>query len=148
MTYSHAFFMYLYEICFLVYCSYIKYTTFPHILFINVHDFPIYFCICLYKMWHMNGWHDCLAAQYSQLEKTRGQECSSMGKLWSCSWHSALMVNLQHESERGREWAVPSFLTYTTGAVNVSFIDEDSIGCEIREGWLLMLFLHTAHAEK
>lgn len=32
--------------------------------------------------------------QYSQLEKISGQECSSMGKLCSCSWHSAFMVSL------------------------------------------------------
>lgn len=31
---------------------------------------------------------------YSQLEKVRGQACASMGKLCSCSWHSALMVSL------------------------------------------------------
>lgn len=34
-------------------------------------------------------------ASHSQLEKTRGHECSSMGKLCSCSWHSALMVSLE-----------------------------------------------------
>lgn len=39
----------------------------------------------------------CVHCQYSQLEKTRGQECSSIGKLWSCSWHSALMVILERE---------------------------------------------------
>ena len=32
---------------------------------------------------------------YLQLENSRGQECSSMGKLFSLSWHSASMVNLQ-----------------------------------------------------
>lgn len=141
-----------------MYCSYIKYMISPF----------LFFDMFIQNIWHMNGWHYCLAVQYSQLEKTRGQECSSIGKLWSCSWHSALMVNLQHESEKGREWALPSFLTcsspllwegsatttttalntYTTGDVNVSFIDEDSIGCEIREAWLLMLFSHAAHAEK
>lgn len=36
-------------------------------------------------------------AKNSQLEKTRGQECSSIGKLWSCSWHSALIVILETE---------------------------------------------------
>lgn len=30
-----------------------------------------------------------------QLENSRGQECSSIGKLFSFSWHSASMVNLQ-----------------------------------------------------
>lgn len=32
---------------------------------------------------------------YSQLEKVSGHECSSMGKLCSCSWHSAFMVSLR-----------------------------------------------------
>lgn len=35
--------------------------------------------------------------RYSQLEKMRGQECSSIGKLCSWSWHSAFMVNLWRE---------------------------------------------------
>lgn len=49
---SHVFFIYLYEIwCFPMYCSYIKYVTFPHTLFINAYDFSIYF-LCLYKIWH------------------------------------------------------------------------------------------------
>ena len=30
-----------------------------------------------------------------QLENSRGHECSSIGKLFSLSWHSASMVNLQ-----------------------------------------------------
>lgn len=42
--------------------------------------------------------------QYSQLEKTRGQECSSIGKLWSCSWHSALMVILERERNAERDY--------------------------------------------
>lgn len=32
-----------------------------------------------------------------QLENSRGHECSSIGKLFSLSWHSASMVNLQKE---------------------------------------------------
>lgn len=54
-------------------------------------------CVCLCA---------CLCAcvcQYSQLEKTRGQECSSIGKLWSCSWHSALMVILERERDTERD---------------------------------------------
>lgn len=54
-------------------------------------------CVCLCA---------CLCAcvcQYLQLEKTRGQECSSIGKLWSCSWHSALMVILERERDRKTE---------------------------------------------
>lgn len=44
------------------------------------------------------------AQPYSQLEKVSGQECSSMGKLCSCSWHSALMVSLRESrgSRHGR----------------------------------------------
>lgn len=34
-------------------------------------------------------------ALHSQLEKIRGHECSSMGKLCSCNWHSAFMVSLE-----------------------------------------------------
>lgn len=33
-----------------------------------------------------------------QLENSRGHECSSIGKLFSFSWHSASMVNLQEHS--------------------------------------------------
>lgn len=32
-----------------------------------------------------------------QLENSSGQECSSIGKLFSLSWHSASIVNLQTE---------------------------------------------------
>jgi len=39
----------------------------------------------------LNMWPDL------QLENSRGHECSSIGKLFSLSWHSASMVNLQTE---------------------------------------------------
>lgn len=45
-------------------------------------------CVCVCK---------CECCRCPQLEKTRGHECSSIGKLWSCSWHSALMVILERE---------------------------------------------------
>lgn len=57
---------------------------------ITLHDYehirPL-LCICVCACF----------CQYSQLEKMRGQECSSIGKLWSCSWHSALMVILERQ---------------------------------------------------
>lgn len=35
---------------------------------------------------------------YSQLENSRGHECSSIGKLFSLSWHSASMVSLRRHN--------------------------------------------------
>lgn len=39
--------------------------------------------------------HSAWIEVYSQLEKMSGQECSSIGKLCSCSWHSAFIVSLK-----------------------------------------------------
>lgn len=58
-------------------------------------------------------------ASHSQLEKTRGHECSSMGKLCSCSWHSALMVSL----EDGKSSHKYTFLSIIVASNAVFFCD-------------------------
>lgn len=52
-------------------------------------------------------------ASHSQLEKTRGHECSSMGKLCSCSWHSALMVSLE-DGKSSRKYTFLSIIVAST----------------------------------
>lgn len=48
--------------------------------------------------WNQYGWI-CILSIWPdlQLENSRGHECSSIGKLFSLSWHSASMVNLKKE---------------------------------------------------
>lgn len=74
---------------------------------------------------------------YSQLEKMSGHECSSIGKLCSCSWHSAFMVNLQRE----QDFFVMNLFCFAPDGVNSysgfqSMISMESVECERRNNHL------------
>ena len=45
----------------------------------------------------MRGDTEYRMSNYLQLENSRGQECSSIGKLCNCNWHSASIVSLSRK---------------------------------------------------
>lgn len=53
---------------------------------------------------------------YLQLENSRGQECSSIGKLCNCNWHSASIVSLIRMTINRQRKALTSFLKSTPAA--------------------------------
>lgn len=61
-------------------------------------SWPLCVCVCVLDETGREGGVKQLVISIwpnLQLENSRGHECSSIGKLFSLSWHSASMVNLQ-----------------------------------------------------
>lgn len=91
----------------------------------------IFVCVCVRMCVRVR-------CQYSQLEKTRGQECSSIGKLWSCSWHSALMVILEREGNTHRQKYLDNDVQGTENASDSPFSVHEAHGVNAQYSSLLI----------